>query len=176
MRCDWSNTSSLRWKCYVPIHCCDAVSWRDVTKTIKPIINEVFVASSGDIITKGVTVHKIHGSVQYNTVVSRFSTFSIQGWGNWLCCNVGNISVLNHEGEPMDITKVCVCTKVCTMQTKCNIYAGEHLKSFHYKQKVKVKTEWRSFWYLTPLTCLHIWLENRQATSATLHSSKFAFE
>ncbi len=30
---------------------CDAVSRRDETKTIKPIINEAFVASSGDIIT-----------------------------------------------------------------------------------------------------------------------------
>ncbi len=30
---------------------CDAVSWRDDTKTIKHIINEAFDASSGDIIT-----------------------------------------------------------------------------------------------------------------------------
>ncbi len=30
---------------------CDAVSRRDETKTIKPIINKAFVASSGDIIT-----------------------------------------------------------------------------------------------------------------------------
>ncbi len=30
---------------------CDGVSRRDKTKTIKPIINEAFVASSGDIIT-----------------------------------------------------------------------------------------------------------------------------
>ncbi len=30
---------------------CDAVSRRDDTKTIKPIINEAFIASSGDIIT-----------------------------------------------------------------------------------------------------------------------------
>ncbi len=30
---------------------CDAVSWHDDIKTIKPIINEAFVASSGDIIT-----------------------------------------------------------------------------------------------------------------------------
>ncbi len=30
---------------------CDAVSQRDETKTINPIINEAFVASSGDIIT-----------------------------------------------------------------------------------------------------------------------------
>ncbi len=30
---------------------CDGVSRRDETKTIKPIINEAFVASSGDIIT-----------------------------------------------------------------------------------------------------------------------------
>ncbi len=34
-----------------PLPYCDAVSWRDDTKTIKPIINEAFVASSGDIIT-----------------------------------------------------------------------------------------------------------------------------
>ncbi len=34
-----------------PLPCCDAVSRRDETKTIKPIINEAFVASSGDIIT-----------------------------------------------------------------------------------------------------------------------------
>ncbi len=27
---------------------------------------------------RGVTVHKIHGSVRYDTVVSRFGTFSIQ--------------------------------------------------------------------------------------------------
>ncbi len=30
---------------------CDAMSWHDDTKTIKLIINEAFVASSGDIIT-----------------------------------------------------------------------------------------------------------------------------
>ncbi len=29
----------------------DGVSWRDDTKTIKPTVNEAFVASSGDIIT-----------------------------------------------------------------------------------------------------------------------------
>ncbi len=34
-----------------PLPYCDAVSQRDETKTIKPIINEAFVASSGDIIT-----------------------------------------------------------------------------------------------------------------------------
>ncbi len=34
-----------------PLPYCDAVSRRDDTKAIKPIINEAFVASSGDIIT-----------------------------------------------------------------------------------------------------------------------------
>ncbi len=34
-----------------PLLYCDAMSWRDDTKTIKPITNEAFVASSGDIIT-----------------------------------------------------------------------------------------------------------------------------
>ncbi len=63
---------------------------------------------------RGVTVHKIHGSVRYDTVVSRFGMFSIRGAGNWLRRNVGNISVLNHEGEPMDIKQARVCTRVCT--------------------------------------------------------------
>ncbi len=50
----------------------------------------------------GVVVHKIHDSVQNDTVVSRFGMFSIWGGrGNWLRRNVGNISVLNHEGEPI---------------------------------------------------------------------------
>ncbi len=51
VRCDWPNTSSAWRKCYAPLPYCDAVSWRDDTKTIKPIINEAFVPSSGDIIT-----------------------------------------------------------------------------------------------------------------------------
>ncbi len=60
---------------------------------------------------------------------------------NWSCRNVGNISVLNHEGELMDIKQARICTRVCTMKIKCKIYAGEHPnRSFHYKQKVKVKT------------------------------------
>ncbi len=36
------------WLCPLPY--CDAVSWRNEIKTIKPIVNEEFVASSGDII------------------------------------------------------------------------------------------------------------------------------
>ncbi len=52
--------SSALWlaeylKCVMEMLCplpyCDAVSRRDETKTMKPIINEAFVASSGDIIT-----------------------------------------------------------------------------------------------------------------------------
>ncbi len=35
----------------IPLPYCDAVSQCDDTKTIKPIINEAFVASSGDTIT-----------------------------------------------------------------------------------------------------------------------------
>ncbi len=50
VRCDWPNTSSVRRKCYAPYRIV-MLSLRDDTKTIKPIINEAFVASSGDIIT-----------------------------------------------------------------------------------------------------------------------------
>ncbi len=42
VRCDWPNTSR-------PSPYCDAVFQHDDIKTIKPIINEAFVASSGDI-------------------------------------------------------------------------------------------------------------------------------
>ncbi len=54
------QVSSLLWlaeylKCEMemlrPLPYFDAVSWQDNIKTIKPIINEAFVASSGDIIT-----------------------------------------------------------------------------------------------------------------------------
>ncbi len=38
-------------KCYAPSQYCDGLFRRDKIKTIKPIINEAFVASSGDIIT-----------------------------------------------------------------------------------------------------------------------------
>ncbi len=47
VRCDWSNVMEM----LRPSPYCDGVSRRNETKTIKPIINEAFVASSGDIIT-----------------------------------------------------------------------------------------------------------------------------
>ncbi len=51
VRCDWLNTSSVRRKCYAPVPYCDTMFRRGNTKTIKPIINEAFVAPSGDKIT-----------------------------------------------------------------------------------------------------------------------------
>ncbi len=47
VHCDWPNASSVRRKCTT----LTILSQRNNTKTIKPIINEAFVASSGDIIT-----------------------------------------------------------------------------------------------------------------------------
>ncbi len=50
VRCDWLNIASVRRKCYAPYHFvmqCPGAT----TQTIKPIVNEAFVASSGDIIT-----------------------------------------------------------------------------------------------------------------------------
>ncbi len=51
VHCDWPNTSSVRRKCYAPLPYCDALSRCDHTKTIEPIINEAYVASSEDIIS-----------------------------------------------------------------------------------------------------------------------------
>ncbi len=47
--CDWPNTSSVRWKCYVPHRVVMAFPGKTRLKQIKPITNEEFVASSGDI-------------------------------------------------------------------------------------------------------------------------------
>ncbi len=84
-------------------------------------------------------------------MVSRFGMFSILGGGDWLCRNVGNVSVLNHEGEPMDITQARVCTRVCTLQTKRKIYAGQRLNLSQFTIEKKWKKKWRSFLHLTRL-------------------------
>ncbi len=59
---------------------------------------------------------------------------------NWLCRDVRNIYILIHEGEPKDITQAHVCTRFAHMQTKCDIYAGEHLNLSQITIN-KVKTE-----------------------------------
>ncbi len=41
----------------------------------------VCVETHTHVYNRGVMVHKIHGSVRYDTVVSRFGMFSIQGAG-----------------------------------------------------------------------------------------------
>ncbi len=54
------------------------------------------------------------------------------GWqGNWVRRNVGNISVLNHEGEPMDITQA-LAPGFAHVQTKLEMYAGECLNLSHF--------------------------------------------
>ncbi len=47
--------------------------------------------------------------------------FRYGGRGNWLSRNVGNISVLNHEGEPMDITQAQICTHANFAQDLCRL-------------------------------------------------------
>ncbi len=80
---------------------------------------------------RGVTGHKIHGSVLYDTVVSQFGTFPIWGVGQlvtsqcWKCFKPWRRANGYHTSTHL--------------QTKCKIHAGDHLnQSFHYKQKVKV--------------------------------------
>ncbi len=73
---------------------------------------------------RGVTVHKIHGSVRYDTVVSRFGKFSIWGVGPLV---TSQFSMLE------------------TLQTKCKIYADSEspkisfLKIFKFIFKMKTK-------------------------------------
>ncbi len=73
------------------------------------------------------TIQWCHGSVRFR--------YGGEG-SNWLRHNV---SVLNHEGEPMDITQGRVCTRVCTLETMRKIYAGEHLSLSNFTiSKVKI--------------------------------------
>ncbi len=62
VHCDWPNTIKHVTEMLRHLPHCDAVSWRDKTKTIKLIINEAFVASSRDIV------------VDYNDFYSRCIT------------------------------------------------------------------------------------------------------
>ncbi len=59
-----------------PLPCCDAVSRCNDTKTINPIINEAFVASSGDIITDYNDLHCLFtryvASRRVNLTISAF--------------------------------------------------------------------------------------------------------
>ncbi len=57
-----------------PLPCCDAVSQRDETKTIKPIINEAFVAFSGDIITD---YNDSYGLFTHCTTPRKYNTMSV---------------------------------------------------------------------------------------------------
>ncbi len=53
---------------------------------------------------------------------------------HWLSRNVGNVSVLNHEGEPMDITQARVCT-----HANMQIYASEHLNL----SQITINRKWK---------------------------------
>ncbi len=51
VHCDWPNTSSMWQKCYAPYRILMPCPGAKTHKKINPIINEVFVASDGEIIT-----------------------------------------------------------------------------------------------------------------------------
>ncbi len=81
-----------------------------------------------DIKSRGVTVHKIQGTVRYDAVVSRFGTFSRRGAGQLFTLQTMKMSQ-------------CILHKHTFVPgfVHSKIYAGEHLnQSFHYKQKMKV--------------------------------------
>ncbi len=64
---------------------------------------------------RGVTVHKIHGSIRYDKWCHSSLCFQYGGGGGAIgYIAMLEIFVLNHEGEPMDIKQAHVCTRVCT--------------------------------------------------------------
>ncbi len=94
--------------------------------------------------------------------------FSIRRAGQLVTSQCWNISVLNHEGDPMDITQARVCTRVCTRANFAQINAGEclNLRQFTINRKWKVKTEWSNdgaFRHLTP----HILSEDKRESTST---------
>ncbi len=50
------------------------------------------------------------------------------------CRNTGNISVLNHEGEPIDITQATckLCTKVTPVNVLTSVMQNVKVKKFSY--------------------------------------------
>ncbi len=94
-------------------------------------------------------VHKIHSSVRYDSGVTvRY----VWGRGNWLRLNVGNISVLNHEGELMDITSTRLhqdlhSCKLCARFMPKNIL----ISVISLQTESESKMEWQSLRHLTPL-------------------------
>ncbi len=64
------------------------------------------------------------------------------GGANWLRRDVGNMSVLSREGEPMESHKQAFAPGFAHVQTWRNIYASKHLNFSQFTiNKVKVKTE-----------------------------------
>ncbi len=93
---------------------------------------------------------------------------------NWLLGNVGNISVLNHEGH----TKHTFAPGFAHVQTKrgVKVYARKHLNlSFHYKQKVKVKMEWRSDDGAFSIWCRLFSQRQRETNVAYIKSNQITF-
>ncbi len=66
-----------------PLPYCDAVSRSDDTKSIKPIINETFVAVSGDIITDYIDFYCLFK--HYHVCICDRRNNKLQCHGSWIC-------------------------------------------------------------------------------------------
>ncbi len=93
------------------------------TRVRVPLSNKIWVRVGSAQHIYGSLWVRIFGPVK--TSNSRYSSIRHSGvtvryGGNWLRRNVGNISVLNHEGEPVDITTQATC-KLCSRVMPVNV-------------------------------------------------------
>ncbi len=83
--------------------------------------------------------HKIHGSVRYDTVVSRLGMFSIRGAGQLITSQCWKYFCFKPWRQANGYQ---TSTRANFVQDLCRWTS--YSQSIHYKQKVKVKTEWWS--------------------------------
>ncbi len=129
MHCACPNTSSMRGKCYAPLPYCDAVSRCNDTKTIKPIINKTFVASSGDKITDYndlccLLLHRV-ASRHVNITMSAFVIGEMTNNKCYCSRNISSRNVLTGcESEAPD----CPCKVRIAPLCRNSLCASQHCK------------------------------------------------
>ncbi len=86
----WISWAWFNWELHWPTLC-----WcrNNPFHTFRQFVKNIYI----NIYIRGVTGRKIYGSVRYDTVVSRFDTFSIRGWAIGYVAMLEIFLFLNHE-------------------------------------------------------------------------------
>ncbi len=138
-RCDWPNTSSVRRKCYAPYRIVMPCLGAMRQKQQKPIINEAFVASSGDIITDYNDFYCLFTRRVANITMSAFVIREISNnkhYSTLLKTRVWIVSSRNVlagcESEASD----CPCKVGIAPLYRNSLWASQHFRLFFQVQEI----------------------------------------